>query len=168
MLSYVFIEQGGLIRLPGLLICKRGARFFHVIMQMVFALLCCWILTGCSVKHPAGIVSVDSSAFVESLGFRPVVVRQEFVVMVATTYGGCTRPGETNVSVSGLKAEIRPYNRIPISLWEQWCSLVLRASTHQIPLRFDSPGKATVRVVGRGAQGQKVVFERQVIVNRTH
>lgn len=90
--------------------------------------------------------------------------------MVTTSYGGCTKPGETSVNVSGLRAEIRPYNRWDLTwkdLWGgRWCPLVARAVTRRILLRFDSQRVATIRIIGRGGHGQEVIHERQVEVKQ--
>jgi hypothetical protein len=138
--------------------------FFSFVVRLVIGLQCAWGLTGCSVKHLAEVVSVDSPVFIESLNIKPLPVKQEFVVALTTLAGGCTRPGKTRVEISGLRAEIHPYNRTPLSLWGQWCDLVIRAYPRQVRLRFDSPGVAIIRVIGRGSQGESQLIERHVEV----
>ena len=130
--------------------------------RLVVGVLCSWLLPGCAVSHLTEIHSVDSPAFIESPHSAPVSVKQEFVVSVTTSYGGRIEPGPTRVTVSGLKAEIHPYNRTRVNLWKWWSDLVERGETRQIPLRFDAPGVATIQIIGRTSQRESQLIERHV------
>jgi carotenoid cleavage dioxygenase-like enzyme len=87
-----------------------------------------------------------------------------FTVRVATWGGGCTAKGDTEVSVSGSTANVRPYD-ITATGRAAVCTDILRTLMHETTVRFDTPGTATVRVHGRVEPGSRtVVLTRTVTV----
>jgi hypothetical protein len=100
-----------------------------------------------------------------TINFRPLSVGEKFVVIVSTESGGCTKAVETEVKVDGLRAEIRPYNQTRRELWTTTiCTLVLVTNYREIPLRFDTPGMATIQVFGQSEHGPEMIRERQIEV----
>jgi len=93
-----------------------------------------------------------------------------FEVSVGTFGGGCTRIiGRTETKVSGMLAEIRPYNET----WrDRVCPSNIVILRHTTSLRFDEAGVATIRIVGDqealegGYLGPRrpAQLERQVLV----
>jgi hypothetical protein len=98
------------------------------------------------------------------------VSREGRAVRVAvTTYGdGCYRKGETRVTLSGMVADVRPYDLLQPPGTN--CTRQLVAGTHEAVISFPSTGTARIRVHGhdastRNAQnmlGAVIMVERQV------
>ena len=105
--------------------------------------------------------TIDPSAVGTILVPRSVTTGQTFVVSVGTNGGGCVSPEGAEVRVSGLLAEIIPYDRVRTDLP---CDLALHWYPRDVLLRFDSPGLATIQIIGQGEQGKEEIFERQVEV----
>jgi hypothetical protein len=77
--------------------------------------------------------------------------------------GGCILQDRTEVEVSGLAAEVRPYRRErpPNTV----CTSDLRLDQNVAELRFAEPGRARVRIVGLARPGNHaVVLERDLLV----
>lgn len=138
---------------------------FSRVGSFVVGVLCPWLLTGCAVSHLTEIHRVECPVCMESPKSEPVPVKHEFRVSVITSYGAWIESGPTQVKVSDLKAEIRPYNRKRFSLWGKTYALVVRGETRQIPLRFDTPGVATIQFIGRTFHGESQLIERHVKIN---
>ena len=90
----------------------------------------------------------------------------DFEVTVRTYGGGCIGQGDTEVSVDGRTAEVRPYDIFVTHLPPNMaCTADLRLYTHRATLRFNAAGVATVRIRGRTHPGDGVVvINRPVIV----
>jgi hypothetical protein len=92
-----------------------------------------------------------------------------FQVLVPTFAGGCTRTiARTETTITGMLAEIRPYNETRRA---DVCTDDLIILTHTASVHFDEPGLATIRVLaqqrpfqGTGARTGPAQLERQVIV----
>jgi hypothetical protein len=83
----------------------------------------------------------------------------DFEVTVRTFGGGCIGQGDTEVSVSGRSAEVRPYDLFVTSLPPNAaCTDDLRYYQHRATLRFTQTGTAVVRVRGREAPSRRVIF----------
>lgn len=91
------------------------------------------------------------------------------VRVIVTSYGGgCHSRGDTEVSVSGLTADVTPYDFTAPAGTP--CTLPLLSFRHEAEIRFDRGGTALIRVHGidastRNAQnmeGTRIVVERQV------
>jgi hypothetical protein len=94
------------------------------------------------------------------------------VVVEVTTYGGgCHSRGETEVSRTGMTAEIVPYDYTAPPGTP--CTMQLLSFRHTAAIEFDQAGTATIRVRGidgssRSAQdvgGTEIVVERKVVLN---
>jgi hypothetical protein len=90
----------------------------------------------------------------------------DFEVAVRTFGGGCISQGDTEVSIAGKTAEVRPFDifvtHIPPN---SACTSELRYYLHRATLRFTEAGLATVRVRGRAHPGGRgVVVDEWVIV----
>lgn len=75
---------------------------------------------------------------------------QPFEVKVTTVGGGCISEGPTRTLVQGMTAEVRPYDVHDGNLA---CTPNILLFEHTATLRFDTPGTATVRVLGAGEPG---------------
>lgn len=95
-----------------------------------------------------------------------VAVGAPVEVAVRSYASGCVGPGETDVALTGLRAEVKPYDYYVTRLPENAaCTDELRMFEHTATVRFATPGRATVRVRGRrepGGTGR--TFERAVVV----
>lgn len=124
------------------------------------------LAAGCSV--------VDSSGYSRELAYiefagspvkivLPATARVEEPFTVAvTTYGdGCTQRGDTQVSVSGAVAELRPFD-----LYDEEgdCPRILNDFVHEAEVIFEQPGTATLRVHGRTDDGRTIVETRTITV----
>ena len=103
----------------------------------------------------------------------PVIVPSEgtvgtaIPVTIKTRGGGCTRQGDTEAHVTGLVADVTPYDSFYVSLPPNTaCTLDLRTFTHQASVTFATAGVATVRVHARSeVDGSAIVVERTVQVH---
>jgi hypothetical protein len=77
--------------------------------------------------------------------------------------GGCIRPDRTEVTVSGLTADIRPHrSELPPNTV---CTAELRIDQNVAQLRFAEAGRARVRIVGLARPGDRpFVLERDLLV----
>jgi hypothetical protein len=96
-----------------------------------------------------------------------VAVNGRDVTVRVTTYGGgCTARGWTDVSVSGLTADIRPFDYVAPA--GTICTMQLLSFIHEASIRFDRSGLATLRIHGSdaghgtGGPGGPIVVEREV------
>ena len=87
-----------------------------------------------------------------------VVQATPFEVTVRTYGGGCIDQGDTEVSVTGRSAALRPYDIFVTYLPPNHaCTDDLRLYTHRAVLRFEQTGSATVTVHGRARPGDSVI-----------
>ena len=95
-----------------------------------------------------------------------VAVASPFEVTVRTYGGGCIDQGDTEVSVVGQAAAVRPYDVFVTDLPPNYaCTDELRLYTHRAHVRFEQAGPATVTVHGRVRPGDSVmVVQRSVHV----
>ena len=81
---------------------------------------------------------------------------QPITVTITSYGGGCISQGETDVAVSDLQAEIRPY-RYEVVGPGVICTLELRVFEHVATLQFAKSGTATVRVLGERQPGTDAI-----------
>lgn len=87
-----------------------------------------------------------------------VTVATEFEVTVRSYGGGCIDQGDTEVSVVGRSASVRPHDHFVTHLPENYgCTRELRLYTHRAVLRFDERGLAAVTVHGRVHPGDSAI-----------
>ena len=92
-----------------------------------------------------------------------VAVGEPATIVVLTAGGGCIRTGDTEVQVSGLVAELTPYDHFPSA--GQICTADFRLNTHTATVQFTQRGRATVRVRGRELpSGRMITVVRQITV----
>jgi len=113
---------------------------------------------------PASIVFHTDSA--EVIAPSTVFVGEPFEVTVSTFGGGCTSFGETRLSVSGLTAEIRPYDsEVTHAPKNYGCTGELLILSHTVTLDFNRRGRALIWIYGRSQpDGELVAFAREVDV----
>ena len=92
-----------------------------------------------------------------------IAVNGAATIVVPTAGGGCVREGDTEVAVSGLAADVRPYDYFPTDPGTV-CTADFRELRHTATLRFTQTGRATVRVHGRTRPDRAVVVTRTVVV----
>lgn len=87
---------------------------------------------------------------------------EDFQVSVRTYGGGCVSRDTTEVAVAGRLAQVVPYD---LHSGQSACLDVLRSFDHQTAVRFDEPGDAEVRVVGRRVPENTIIaVVRPVVV----
>lgn len=70
------------------------------------------------------------------------------IAVTALTYGSdCTWLKRTDVKVTGLKAEIRPFDESAV---QSTCGDTIFSYRHETTIRFEQPGTATITVFGYG------------------
>ncbi len=103
---------------------------------------------GESVPPPATLVFYGDTSSIE----LPSAARVgETVELRFTTFGGgCIRPGRIDVAIADLQAEVRPYLEEPPAELPDTvvCTAELRLDQRVARLRFDRPGRATIRILG--------------------
>ena len=82
-----------------------------------------------------------------------VVVGRSFAITVFTSGGGCFRKGDEEVAVSGLAAEIRPFDVFVDPGPDGACTADLVYYPHTAAVTFAEPGRATLRAIGSGGEG---------------
>jgi hypothetical protein len=86
-------------------------------------------------------------------------------VAVRTFGGGCISQGDTEVSISGRSAEVRPFDVFVTHLPPNYaCTSELRYYLHRATLRFAERGLATVRVRGRAHPGDRVIVVAKLVI----
>ena len=102
-------------------------------------------------------------------GIAPVVMPDTVYVGVpflatVTTFGGaCDHPDGSDLSTSGLLADVTPYVLLPPP--ETICIAVLRASSQSTEVTFAAPGAGVVRVHGRRFDGSAMTLQSLVVVH---
>ena len=90
------------------------------------------------------------------------------VTLRFSTFGGsCIRPGMVDVVISGLRAEVRPYQEEPPAGLPDTvvCTAELLVDWRVAQLRFERPGRAAVRIVGLALPEERpFVLERDLQV----
>jgi hypothetical protein len=133
----------------------------------VAALAGCTIITGNGVRRERqlGWIKLHNDAVVVAV---PSTVARgvDFDVTVRTYGGGCVDQGDTEVTLSGADAEVRPFDIFVVEMPGGYgCTDILKLFTHRATLRFTQAGTATVRIRGRAEPGGEIiVVERQVSV----
>jgi hypothetical protein len=141
--------------------------------QLVY-LAVTWLLAACTNSGP------DESSLFSAAERGPALLAfygDTSVVQLAATVpagevttvpftsfgGGCIGRDETEVTVSGLTAVIRPRRReLPPNTV---CTAELRIDENVAELRFAEPGRARVRIVGLARPGDRpFVLERDLLV----
>jgi hypothetical protein len=87
-------------------------------------------------------------------------VEEPLRVAVTTYASGCTRKGDTQVSVNGPVAEVRPYDLYDV---EGDCPNVVTEYVHEAQVIFDQPGTATLHVRGRTADDGRTIVETRTV-----
>ncbi len=80
-----------------------------------------------------------------------------------TTFGGaCDQPDGSDITTSGLFADVTPYDVLPPP--EAVCIALLRASPRSTVVTFTDPGDGVVRVHGRRLGDGNVTLFHTVVV----
>jgi hypothetical protein len=141
---------------------RRCASFYF--LPLIGSLVACAIFDP-TYSEPARIIFYGDTALI--MAPDTVTRGTAFEVSVETFGGGCTRStGRTDVRITGLVLEIRPYNETRRS---DVCTDDLIMLTHQAFVQFSQPGVALVRVVGaqeptQGAGTGSAEVTRQVVI----
>jgi hypothetical protein len=127
-------------------------------------------LVSCLGSTEPGLV-LERRPGVLSVGSPPVVtvpaegaVGVPIPIIVETFGGGCVRQGDTESNVSGLAANVTPYDSVVVHLPSHMaCTDDLRRYTHHASLTFAAAGSATVRVHGTvQPNGTAIIVERTI------
>lgn len=88
----------------------------------------------------------------------------DFEVAVRTFGNGCVTQGDTEVSIAGRTAEVRPFDVFVTQLPpNSACTDILRYYLHRATMRFTEAGVATVRVRGRAQPGNDIIVVEHVV-----
>jgi len=137
-----------------------------------------WVFAGCSGAGPARTAPLRTGerppavlAFhgdTSSIELPAAAHVGDTVTLRFTTFGGsCIRPGKIDVVISGLRAEVRPYQEEPPPGLPDTvvCTAELLVDRRVAQLRFERPGRAAVRIVGLALPEDKpFVLERELQV----
>jgi hypothetical protein len=109
---------------------------------------------GYTESPPAGVTAPDT-----------VSAGVPFTVTVATYGGGCIRLGDTEVRVAGSVAEVRPYEWFVSAGQAIACTGDIRRLEHAASVTLPTPGRATLRLIGRQLpEGATISIERTLVV----
>ena len=117
-----------------------------------------------TIRGPAILAHYSDSAMVRMPGSAHVGVPVS--ITVTSFGGGCITQGDTEVTVRGLVAEVRPYRYETVRLPPNAaCTSELRIFEHTVSFQFSEPGEASVRIVGlRRPQDAPYILERELTV----
>jgi hypothetical protein len=88
----------------------------------------------------------------------------DFEVAVRTFGGGCVTQGDTEVSIAGRTAEVRPFDIFVTRLPPNGaCTNELRYFPHRATLRFAEAGTAVVHIRGRAQPGDDVIVVERLV-----
>ncbi len=132
----------------------------------------CWLLASAFLFGSCGVFEADHETVLGAVFFHsnpPSVIIPDtvqagtpFTVTVRTFGDGCYSFARTEIEMDGMAAEIRPYDSRKTDVA---CPEILLTIEHTATLRFDTPGLATVRVVGRRTPSEaEDRLEKQVVV----
>ena len=109
---------------------------------------------GYTESPPAGVTAPDT-----------VTAGVPFTVTVPTYGGGCIRLGDTDVRVAGAVVEVRPYEWFVSAGQAIACTADIRRLDHTATVTLGTPGRATLRVIGRQMpEGAAISIERTLVV----
>ncbi len=119
------------------------------------------IFSGCNLSVDAASFGGRQPALIDLGGSNSVEVTLPATVtagipfdVVVTTYGGdCVLQGDTQVTVNGLLAEVRPFDVFQPDASAALCSRNLILYAHTASVTFGTPGTGTIRIFGRRAPG---------------
>lgn len=78
-------------------------------------------------------------------------------ILITTFAGGCIWEDTTEIVVNDLRAEVRPYQRVPGGRGLVTCSAEILVNERQAMVAFGAPGLATIVVHGRSIKGDSLV-----------
>lgn len=109
-------------------------------------------LAACSGEEESLVVDLGVITTTFDLGTpieHPAVAQPNTDIPITVlTYGSdCTWPKRTDVKVTGLKAEIRPYDESAV---DSVCGDTIFSYRHTTTVRFEEAGKAEITVFGYG------------------
>ena len=121
--------------------------------------------TGPDTARVPGNISAGGTDWPVYTGPRTAVAGQAFSATVFT-FGSssCTTPDGADVTVTGLDAEVVPYDRVPAA--PVACTADFGQHPHPVTLRFDTAGSATLRVrgVGFSIEGERLPLVDSVTI----
>jgi hypothetical protein len=89
-----------------------------------------------------------------------------FTVAVTTYGGGCIAEDRTVVLVTGMTADVVPYQRVYRPRANEACTEELRITRREASVTFQAPGQAVVRMHGRAMPGDSLVVVERVVTVR--
>ena len=118
-----------------------------------------------------GVLPNPEDHFAEAIA-APASVKagERFVVTVTTTGSGCDRAGDVGVLLGDRHATLMIYDFTFANRPDVVCTMMLKALKHEVPLTFNQPGEAVIRVWGRRQKpdsppyGEPYVVERRIVV----
>lgn len=139
---------------------SRRTHIFTLTLVIIFS--ACSVVIGGGKKRVIG--TLNSGGLPEWTLKTPATVTagQDFVVTVVTFGSGCASPDGAEVQVDEMTVAITPYDRIPTGSFR--CEKSLQPLPRDITLRFDSPGRITIRVIGVNFAGERAIVESQIRV----
>jgi hypothetical protein len=128
----------------------RRAHVVNTILAFAVSLSGCHDSTGPEYKRLPGLLSLNPEEPARITVPTEATAGVPIPVTVITMGGGCVTQGDTEARVSGLAADVTPYDTFAVSLPPNMaCTEELRLFTHVTTVTFASPGTAVVRIHGR-------------------
>lgn len=129
------------------------------------------VLTACGSPAEPGLRVERQVGVIGKRGASALVVPERAsagspVAVIVHTFGnGCVREADTETLVSGMLADITPYDSFTVAMPSNMaCEMRLYAFPHETTLGFASPGGATVRVHGRLSNGAPITVTRPIVI----
>jgi hypothetical protein len=125
----------------------------HVVSTFLVVAVClssCRDSTGPEYKRLPGLLSLNPEEPARITVPTEATAGVPIAVTVITMGGGCVTQGDTEAHVTGLAADVTPYDTFVVSLPPNMaCTDELRLFTHTTTVAFAAPGTAVLRIHGR-------------------
>ena len=138
------------------------ARAYVLVVVLASAAVGCRSTAEPGSRRVVGVIDNGGTGFAPLVVPDTVYARVPFLATVTTFGSACDHPDGSDVSTSGLLADVTPYDLLPPP--ETICIALLRASPRSIALTFAAPGTGVVRLHGRSFSGGALTLQRVVVV----
>lgn len=144
-----------------------------VLAALVLTLAACDTASDAAATRIPGELVRNEPAYPALTAPDTVVAGRPFTVTSYTAGGGCFRPGDTEVTVAGSEAEVRPFDLFHDPGPHGACTADLAYYPHTATVSLPREGVATLRAVGTAGrpgfgpptdQTPRVTVERSVVV----
>lgn len=140
------------------------------LLVMTLAVVCLFLFFGCGQagkkKRIIGTIEYETAAGKMSKVLAPAVAQagRDFKVTINTYGGGCESKGGEEVTVSENTAIVEVYDFTTATSLSSVCTMPLLQFAHIVTLRFEKPGEAIIKFVGRREANSGIWRRRSFVI----